>query len=138
MVFFSSVCYLSVFVAAIVGMIVGFLWYSNLLFAKKWMELSKINQKQIEETNMTVAAGMGFVVTLTISFCLAFVYHYFGSLEDALMALEFIIFFVAVESASALIWEKIPLTLYFIQIGHKAVSWVAILLTYVSILNMVS
>lgn len=137
MVFFSSVCYLSVFVAAIVGMAIGFLWYSDLLFAKKWMALSKINPKQIEESNMTVSVGMGFAVTLTISFCLAFVYHYFGSLEDALMALEFLIFFVAAESASTLIWEKTPLTLYLIQIGHKAVSWVAILLTYVAIVKMV-
>lgn len=138
MVFFSSVCYLSVFIAAIVGMVIGFLWYSNLLFAKKWMELSKINPKQLEESNMAVAAGMGFVITLTIAFCLAFVYHYFGSLESALMALEFIVFFVAIESASALIWEKIPLALYFIQIGHKAVSWVAMLLTYVAAFSLLS
>ncbi len=136
MVFFSSINYFGVFGAAIIGMVIGFLWYSDLLFAKKWMELSKINPKQLEDSNMTVSAGMGFIVTLTLSFCLAFVYHYFGSVEDALMALEFIIFFVAIESASALIWEKIPLTLYLIQIGHKAVSWIAILLTYVAIVSM--
>ncbi|MDP3641320.1 MAG: DUF1761 domain-containing protein [Alphaproteobacteria bacterium] len=138
MVLFSSINYLGVFGAAIVGMVIGFLWYSNLLFAKKWMELSKINPKQLEDSSMAVAAGTGFVVTLTLSFCLALVYHYFGSVEDAFMALEFIIFFVAVESAGALIWEKIPVTLYLIQIGHKAVSWVAILLTYVAITNVTS
>lgn len=136
MTFICSISYVGAFAAAIVGMVIGFLWYSDLLFAKKWMELSKINPKQLEESNMAVSAGMGFAVTLTISFCLAAVYHYFGSLESAFMALEFIIFFVAVESASALIWEKIPLTLYFIQIGHKAVSWVAILLTYIAIVNL--
>lgn len=136
MVLFSSINYLGVFGAAIVGMIVGFVWYSDLLFVKKWMALSKINPKQLEDSNMALSASMGFVVTLTLSFCLAVVYHYFGSVEAALTALEFIIFFVAVESAGALIWEKIPLTLYLIQMGHKVVSWVAILLTYVAITNV--
>lgn len=136
MVLFSSINYLGVFGAAIIGMVIGFLWYSDLLFAKKWMALSKINPKQLEDSNMPTTASMGFVVTLMISFCLAFVYHFFGSAEDALIALEFIIFFVAVESASALIWEKIPVSLYLIQVGHKAVSWVAILLTYIAIVNV--
>lgn len=134
----NSISYVGVIIAAIAGMLVGFLWYSDFLFVKKWMELSKISPKQMENTSMAVSAGMGFGVTFVLTLCLASMYHYFGSLESALMALEFLLFFVAVESLGGLIWEKIPLTLYLINVGHKIVSWLVILLVYVGVINMTS
>jgi hypothetical protein len=138
MVVLNSISYIGVIVAAVAGMLVGFLWYSDFLFVKKWMELSKISSKQLESSNMVTSAGMGFGVTFILTLCLASMYHYFGDLETALMALEFLIFFVAIEELGKLIWERIPLTLYLINVGHKAVSWLAILLVYVAVLNMTS
>lgn len=135
----ESISYLSVLGAAIVGMIVGFIWYSDFLFVKKWMELSKISPKDIESSDMMISAGLGFGVTLLITFGLAFLYHFFGeSLESAFMALEFIMLFVAVESLGMLIWEKKPLTLYLINMGHKAITWSAILATYAFLFNLIS
>jgi hypothetical protein len=129
MLFIESISYLSVLGAAVVGMIVGFLW----------MELSKISPQDVKNSDMMVSAALGFGVTLIISFGLAFIYHYFGaSLENAFMALEFIMFFVAVESLGMLIWEKKPLTLYLITMGHKAVTWSAILATYSFLYNLIS
>lgn len=132
----SSVNLLAVFAAAIVGALASFLWYSDLLFVKKWMELSKISIKQMEDTNMLAAAGMGFGITVATSFCVAFIYHYCGSLKDAFMALELIILLVAIDLANALIWEKMPFVLYLIKMGHKIVSWAAILLTYGFVYNL--
>lgn len=63
---------------------------------------------------------------------------YFGDLEQSLIALEFIILFVAIESLGGLIWEKIPFTLYLINVGHKAVSWLVILLAYVAAFELLS
>lgn len=118
MLFIESICYLCVLGAAVVGMIVGFLWYSDFLFVKKWMELSKISPQDVEGSDMMVSAGLGFGVTLMISFGLAFLYHYFGaSLENSFMALEFIMLFVAVDSLGMLIWERKPLTLYSLLFG---------------------
>ncbi len=37
--------YLAVLVAAIVGMVVGFIWYSPKVFGKMWMKLSGVNPK---------------------------------------------------------------------------------------------
>lgn len=131
MLLLESICYLSVLGAAVVGMAVGFVWYSDFLFVKKWMELSKISPKDVQQSDMMVSTGLGFGVTLMISFGLAFLYHYFGaSLAASFMALEFIILFVAVESLGMLIWERKPLTLYLINIGHKAITWSVILATY--------
>lgn len=130
--------YFSVVGAAVIGMIVGFLWYSDFLFVKKWMELSKISQKVVEKSDMMVSAALGFGVTLMVSFGLAVLYHYWGGVENSFVALEFIILFVAAESLGMLIWEKKPLTLYLINMGHKAVSWGAILLAYSALYNLTS
>lgn len=71
MIVLNSISYIAVFAASIAGMVVGFLWYSNLLFAQKWMTLSKISPAQMEKNNMGIAAASGFAVTFALSFCLA-------------------------------------------------------------------
>jgi hypothetical protein len=136
--FLQSISYPSVLGTAIAGMVIGFVWYSDFLFAQKWMALSKVSVKQMENNNMTLSASLGFGVTLILSFCLAAMYHYFQSLDSALMALQFIIFFMAIEELGGLIWEKKPVMLYLINVGHKAISWLVILLVYVALQNMLS
>lgn len=135
MEFLNSVSYIGIFISSIVGMLVGFLWYSDFLFAQKWMVLSKLSPAQLKNSNMTTSAILGYGITLILTICLAGMYHYFGSLNSALMALEFLIFFVAIESLGRLIWEQIPFTLYLINVGHKAVSWLTILLVYAGVSN---
>lgn len=138
MITLNSISYIAVLAAAIAGMATGFLWYSNLLFAQKWMTLSKISPAQMEKSNMGVAAASGFAITLALSFCLAWMYAYCGNLAQALIALEFLILFIAIESLGRLIWEKIPPALYLINVGHKVVSWLVMLLVYAAVFELLS
>ncbi len=136
MSFFANVSYVGLLAATCAGMMVGFVWYSDLLFVKPWMKHSKISQTQIESSNMTLTMLSGVSVTFAITLCLAFMFHYFASAQEAFFALWFLILFVAIESLGILIWEKAPLQLYLINVGHKAVSWTLILLTYILVFGM--
>ena len=72
---------LAVLVAAISTMIVGFLWYSPLLFAKPWMrEMGYDSDDKAKIQQMQKSAGPAyagsFVASLISAFVLALVFHW--------------------------------------------------------------
>lgn len=133
MLFISSISFIGTLIATSAGVMVGFLWYSDYLFAKQWMRLSKIAPDSLDKNNMILSAVAGSGVTLLQTIGIVVLYHYFGSLEKTLWALGFIIAFTAVNEMGSLVWERTPTQLYLINMGHRAVSWVTILLVYASI-----
>lgn len=52
---------LPLLIGGIFNMVLGALWYSNVLFAKPWMEESGVTEEQISDTS-----GMGKVYGLTL------------------------------------------------------------------------
>lgn len=65
-----EVNYLAVLLAAVAAMVVGFVWYGPMLFAKQWMKLAGHTKESLEKEK----ANMG--KTYTISFVLALVSAY--------------------------------------------------------------
>ncbi len=65
-----QVNFLSVLLAAIANMVVGFLWYSPLLFAKPWMKLMGYTAKNMKAQSKEMGK------TYAISFVLAIVTAY--------------------------------------------------------------
>lgn len=65
-----QVNFLSVLLAAIANLVVGFLWYSPLLFAKPWMKLMGYTTKNMKEQSKEMGK------TYAISFVLAIVAAY--------------------------------------------------------------
>lgn len=68
-----EVNYLAVLVAAIAGMVVGFLWYGP-VFGKIWIRLSGITDAQIEEAKkkgMTTNYILAYVGTAVMAYVLA-------------------------------------------------------------------
>ncbi len=58
--------YLVVLAAAVASMVVGFLWYSPLLFGNPWMKLMGYTQKSMQKAKkrMGMMYGLSFVATL--------------------------------------------------------------------------
>ncbi|WP_439102933.1 DUF1761 domain-containing protein [Congregibacter sp.] len=73
----------AILAAAVVGFVVGGLWYSPLLFGNAWMRAADISQEQIAAGNKAKIFGLTFVFLLIMSYCLAM---FLGTPEITLQA----------------------------------------------------
>lgn len=65
----TTTALISIFVSAVVGFAVGALWYSPILFGKKWMRLKQVKKDSFED-DMKTAMFKGFVIQLVMSYAL--------------------------------------------------------------------
>lgn len=70
-----EVNYLAVLIAGVATMVVGFLWYGPMLFAKPWMKLMGHTKESLEKekTNMGKTYGTSFVLALVTAYVLSHV-----------------------------------------------------------------
>jgi hypothetical protein len=68
---FQNLNWLSIVVAAVSAFILGGLWYSPLMFAKRWMKETGITEESTKNTNMIKVFGLSFLLALVASFFLA-------------------------------------------------------------------
>ena len=58
---------LSLVLAALVPMVMGFVWYHKALFGKAWMHSIGMTVEKAKEVNMPLVFGLSFVMSLLIS-----------------------------------------------------------------------
>src|SRR3989344_4857515 len=119
--------YLAVLVSAVIGMVIGALWYSPLLFGKLWMRLSGMTEKQLNEAKKK---GMGkmyliaFIAVLLMTYVLAHFVDYTDSNTFTKgMQTGFWLwlgFFVPILVGSVL-WENKSFKLYLLNVIHYLV-----------------
>jgi hypothetical protein len=68
---FQNLNWLAIIVAAISAFILGGLWYSPLMFAKRWMKETGISEESTKDINMIKLFGLAFILSLIASFFLA-------------------------------------------------------------------
>ena len=70
-----EVNYLAVLIAAIAAMVVGFLWYSPMLFGKQWMKLKGYTAESMkkEQKEMGKWYAVSFVLALVTAYVLSHV-----------------------------------------------------------------
>jgi hypothetical protein len=68
---FQNLNWLAIIVAAVSAFILGGLWYSPLMFAKRWMKETGITEESTKNTNMIKVFGLSFILALVASFFLA-------------------------------------------------------------------
>ncbi len=76
-----DVNYWAVLVSGVIGMLIGALWYSPLLFGNLWMRLSGISSSQIDKMKKSGIAKSyfwAFVMTLIGMYVLAIFINYAG------------------------------------------------------------
>jgi len=123
----------SVLVAAIATMVVGFLWYSPLLFARPWMVLmgyAPDDKAKLEE--MRKGAGkmyaLSFIASLVSAAVLAKIIA-ITTVSSALygMKVGFAVWlgFVATVQLTSVLFAKQPMKLYLINTGYQLVCYLA-------------
>lgn len=66
-------------VAAIIPLIMGFLWYGPMLFKKAWMKEVGFNDDSMKGANMALIFGLSYVLSFLLAFILqTVVIHQFG------------------------------------------------------------
>jgi hypothetical protein len=68
---FQNLNWLAIVVAAISAFALGGLWYSPLLFAKRWMKESGVTEENAKNNNMLKVFGLSFILSLIAAFFLA-------------------------------------------------------------------
>lgn len=68
---FQNLNWLAIIVAAVSAFALGGLWYSPLLFAKRWMKESGVTEESAKEANMVKIFGLAFLLSFVAAFFLA-------------------------------------------------------------------
>jgi len=128
-----SLNWLAILVAAISTMVLGFLWYSPLLFAKAWTrEMGYDPNDKAKMDEMRKGAGPAyagsFVASLISAFTLALILHGMraDSLHFGLMASFHIwLGFVATVQFTGALFAKQSMKLFGINTGYQLVCFLA-------------
>lgn len=68
---FHNLNWLVIIVAAVSAFVLGGLWYSPLMFVKRWMKETGITEESTKNANMFKIFGLAFLLSLIASFFLA-------------------------------------------------------------------
>lgn len=116
--------WVSICIAAVANMVIGFFWYSKWLFGPKWVKLSHHSMKKKESG---LAYAMMALNSFVIALFLALFETYCGvsTVTDG-MVVSFLAWlgFVATTQISSVIWAKQPFQLYMINTGYKLFSFI--------------
>jgi Protein of unknown function (DUF1761) len=123
--------WIAIFVAAVSTMILGFIWYSPLLFAKPWareMGYDLNDKAKMEEMRKGAgpAYGWSFVASLLSAFTLALIFHglHVQDLHFGLMASFHIwLGFVATVQLTGALFSKQSMKLFAINTGYQLVCY---------------
>ena len=130
--YFMRVNLLAVLVSAIASMVVGFLWYSPVLFAKPWMrEMGYDANDKTKTQEMKKSAGPAyagsFIASLVAAFILAKVIGLRpldGALYGMKIGLGVWLGFVATVQLTGALFVKNSMKLFAINTGYQLVCYV--------------
>lgn len=118
----------AVVIASVAAMGVGFAWYSNALFGKKWAKLQGVSPDSMKKEGMMKTFGLVFVTTLISAYILSMFIHYAGAytlLNGAKTGLwAFLGFVLPTTLANHLFSSNKNMQLYAIVAGHHLVALV--------------
>lgn len=106
---------LSVFIAAVVYMLIGWFWYSPWLFGKAWMKLA-----DVKPGKMGPCFLLGFANAIILSFFLALLLGFLrvnSAFDGFFVGFGVWFGFVVTTQFSGVIWEKRPFKLFIINTG---------------------
>lgn len=124
---------ISVVVAAVAAMIVGYAWYSPMLFGNKWMKLVGKTEKDMKKAKEKM--GMAMVMMFACALITAYVLGMFvkvamtaglgsGAMIGIITAVFAWLGFAATLSYSKVLFEDMPMDLFYIDAGHHLVIYV--------------
>ncbi len=128
-----DVNYVSVLLAAISNMVLGFLWYSPVLFGKQWMDLMGYKEKDMPK--MQEEAKKGYMTSFVLAVLMAYVMAHFISylgVETPMQAVQLGFWtwlgFVGNTQLGEQLWTGKPMQLFYLNTGYRLVSTVVMAL----------
>lgn len=121
----------AILLAGVASMVVGFLWYSPLLFAKPWMKLMGYTEKSMKESQAAMGKmyAISFVVTLLMAYMLSHVmalsenfYHYSRFMTGLTTGFSMWIGFIAPVQITDVLFGKKTWSLFWINTGYQLAS----------------
>lgn len=125
-----DVNYLAVVAATVASMVLGFVWYSDALFGKKWRALNGVSDaeaKKMQEGGMAKPMSIGFVSMLLNAFVLAALMGWLGATGAAdAFHIAFVMWlgFSFAQSLGTVAWERKPWALLAINGGYNLAMYV--------------
>ncbi len=122
---FAKVNIWSVILAGFAYLILGALWYSPLLFGKRWMELNGFTEKDLKSNKpMWMITLLTFLSAFVASFVISMVLGPrssagFGALIGACIAF----FWIAMSKLTSVLFENKPFKLYLLHAGFDLVAF---------------
>jgi len=119
-----DVNYLAVLVTAVVGFVIGMVWYSPIGFGNIWIKLSGISKGDLEKAKkkgMAKSMVVGFISLLVMSYVLAHFVDIAGAgtvLEGAQTGFWLWLGFIATVMLGMVLWEGKSVKLYLLNIAH--------------------
>ncbi|RKD91616.1 uncharacterized protein DUF1761 [Mangrovibacterium diazotrophicum] len=122
----THVNYWAVIVAALSTFVVGSLWYSSLLFGKKWMILNDFTEDSLKEGvyPMPVIFGSSFIASLFAAFSLAMFLGSTGNFGIGVFSGFMIaLFWISTARLNTILFEQQKFSLFLIHAGYDLVSY---------------
>jgi len=123
--------YLAVLVAAVVIFVLGGLWYSKMLFAKRWTVLMGKSEEELKASsasaNMPLMFLGAFICGLLIAWALAIIINHFPpytALRGVEIGVVCWVGFAASTSFATALFSMQPKQLWLINSGYNLVSFV--------------
>jgi hypothetical protein len=117
--------WLSVFVAALSGFVIGSLWYGP-LFGKVWMNLTGMTKEKGAQANMALTFGGAYVLNVLAATGMAALNgEHTGWLFGLHTGLFSAFFFVATALGIIYLFEMRPFKLWLINAGYQIVNFAA-------------
>jgi len=116
--------YLAVLASTVAFMVLGYVWYSPMLFAKPWQRLMGMTTMG-EKQGMAKLYGLMALGALVTCYVLAhFVYLASAVTVTDALTLGFWVWlgFIAPVMLGSVLWEKKPWMLYIINVGYQLVA----------------
>lgn len=123
-----------IIVSAVASMVLGYLWYSPILFGKEWMELANVKMGS-GKNKMAITFGFGFLAVFASSFVLKqfLDLFYIVNLFDAVQLAFWIwLGFVATALIGNVLYEGKSWKLFVINSGYQLASLIlmSVMLSY--------
>lgn len=116
-----QVNWVSIIIASIVAMGIGFGWYSDKVFGNRWMKLEGLDKDKIDRSGMGKKFAAMFLATIVSAYILSLFIHYAGAYSLILGAKTGLwawLGFVLPTGLANHLFSKKPMQLFLLQTGH--------------------
>lgn len=116
--------FLAIIIATISRFIIGYFWYSDSLFNRRWMKEAGLSESQIKKANMAQVMGFSFILALIICFSLAMFIGpnanlAFGTFAGFMAGFSY----VAASMGIRYLFEQRSMALFLINAGYEIISY---------------